>query len=179
MSRREPDAIGSQEDFARTPKFLETRSGKAYVSPVYLRNDSEPHVTLAVPVGTYAVEVTVAEINLKPVLKLIAEIEVGPGGYAYVVDSRGRLFAHPNLGLARQLRDLSTLPQVTSARAGRSPVPGDESIVTVADGLQGGEVLAAHAAIAPLGWLVLVERPLADAYAPLQAPSSGAPSSLS
>ena len=32
------------------------------------------------------------------------------------------------------------------------------------------EILAAHAAIAPLGWLVLVERPLADAYAPLRAP---------
>ena len=40
----------------------------------------------------------------------------------------------------------------------------------VADGLGGGQVLAAHAAIAPLGWLVFVERPAADAYAPLRAP---------
>jgi signal transduction histidine kinase/CheY-like chemotaxis protein len=170
VSRLEPDAIGSQEDFSRAPKFLEARSGKTYFSPVYLRNDSEPYITVAVPVGTYAVEVTAAEINLKPVLKLIAQIEVGPKGYAYVVDSRGRLFAHPDIRLAHALRDLSALPQVTAARAGRSPVPGDESVVTVADGLQGGQVLAAHAAIAPLGWLVLVERPLADAYAPLQAP---------
>src|SRR4030095_6639324 len=41
---------------------------------------------------------------------------------------------------------------------------------TVAEGLQGGQILAAHATIAPLGWVVLVERPLADAYAPLRAP---------
>ena len=40
----------------------------------------------------------------------------------------------------------------------------------VADGLGGGQVLAAHAAIAPLGWFVFVERPAADAYAPLRAP---------
>ena len=40
----------------------------------------------------------------------------------------------------------------------------------VADGLGGGQVLAAHAPIAPLGWLVFVERPAADAYAPLRAP---------
>jgi nitrate/nitrite-specific signal transduction histidine kinase len=40
----------------------------------------------------------------------------------------------------------------------------------VADGLGGGRVLAAHAAIAPLGWLVFVEHPAADAYAPLRAP---------
>jgi signal transduction histidine kinase/CheY-like chemotaxis protein/HPt (histidine-containing phosphotransfer) domain-containing protein len=170
VSRREPDAVGSQEDFSRTPKFRETRSGKTYVSPVYLRNDAEPHITLAVPVGAYAVEVTAAEINLKPVLKLIGQIEVGPKGYAYVVDSRGRLFAHPDIRLAHELRDLSTLVQVRSARDRALPGRDEESVVTVADGLQGGRVLAAHAAIAPLGWLVLVERPLADAYAPLQAP---------
>jgi GAF domain-containing protein len=40
----------------------------------------------------------------------------------------------------------------------------------VADGFGGRRVLAAHAAIAPLGWLVFVERPAADAYAPLRAP---------
>src|SRR5262249_13663264 len=40
----------------------------------------------------------------------------------------------------------------------------------VADGLEGGRVLAAHAPIGKLGWLVFVERPAADAYAPLQAP---------
>jgi PAS domain S-box-containing protein len=170
VSRLEPDAIGSQEDFSRAPKFLEARSGKTYVSPVYLRNDSEPHMTLAVPVGTYAVEVTAAEINLKSVLKLIAQIEVGPKGYAYVVDSRGRLFAHPDIRLVHQLRDLSALPQVRSARAAGSSASEDDSGGIVADGLQGGQVLAAHAAIAPLGWLVLVERPLADAYAPLRAP---------
>ena len=39
----------------------------------------------------------------------------------------------------------------------------------VADRLQGGRVLAAHAAIAPLGWLVFVEQPLGEAFAPLQA----------
>jgi signal transduction histidine kinase/DNA-binding response OmpR family regulator len=170
VSRLEADAIGSQEDFSRAPKFLETRSGKTYFSPVYLRNDSEPHITLAIPVGTYAVEVTSAEVNLKPVLRLVAQIEVGPKGYAYVVDSRGHLFAHPDSRLAHELRDLSRLPQIVSARAARSPVGGDASVVTVADGLQGDQVLAAHAAIAPLGWLVLVERPLADAYAPLRAP---------
>ena len=106
----------------------------------------------------------------------IAEIHVGRGGYAYVVDSRGRLFAHPDVGLVRQNRDLSALPQVRDARAERPAPPegprGARSTpaATVAQGLQGGQILAAHATIAPLGWLVVVERPLADAYAPLRAP---------
>jgi signal transduction histidine kinase/DNA-binding response OmpR family regulator len=171
VSRLKFDAIGSQDDFSRAPVFLEARTG-TYVSPVYLRNGSEPYVTLAVPVGTNAVEVTVAQINLKSVLKLIAQIEVGEGGYAYVVDSRGRLFAHSDARLVHQNRDLSEVPQVKSARSRgvAATSDDDQGLVSVADGLQGTRVLAAHAAIAPLGWLVFVERPLVDAYAPLRAP---------
>ena len=173
VSRLALDAVGSQEDFSRAPKFLEARSGKTYWSPVYLRNGVEPYLTLAVPVGQYAVEVTTTEIGLKAVQQAIAQIQVGRGGYAYVVDSRGHLFAHPDVRLVRQNRNLSALPQVRDARAERPAAPGgpgDNDAATVAEGLQGGQILAAHAAIAPLGWLVLVERPLADAYAPLRAP---------
>jgi signal transduction histidine kinase/DNA-binding response OmpR family regulator len=169
VSRLDPDAIGSQEDFSGAPKFVQARSGRTYVSPVYFRDAAEPHVTLAIPVGTYAVEVTAAELTLKPVLKLIARTEVGDRGYAYVVDSRGQLFAHPDALVVQQKRDLSGLPQVRAARAA-TVGQGDEEIVTVADGLRGGQMLAAHAPVNPFGWLVIVERPLADVYAPLRAP---------
>ncbi len=89
----------------RRPKFLEARAGKTYWSPVYFKNDSEPYVTLAVPVGKYAVEVTTAEVSLGAVLKAVAQIEVGPDGYAYVVDSRNQLVAHPDSRLLREKRD--------------------------------------------------------------------------
>jgi signal transduction histidine kinase/HAMP domain-containing protein len=170
VSRLDPDVVGSQEDFSRAPKFVEARGGKTYWSPVYFKNDSEPYVTLAVPVGKYAVEVTTAEINLGAILKMVAQIEVGPGGYGYVVDSRNQLVAHPDSRMLRDRRDLSALTQVKSARADGSGSTADTPAAVVADGLGGGRVLAAHAAIAPLGWLVFVERPAADAYAPLRAP---------
>jgi signal transduction histidine kinase len=170
VSRLDPDVVGSQEDFSRAPKFVEARAGKTYWSPVYFKNESEPYVTLAVPVGKYAVEVTTAEVSLGAVLKIVSQIEVGPGGYAYVVDSRNHLVAHPDSRMLREERDLSALPQVKSARADRSGPTEDAPVAMVADGLGGGQVLAAHAAIAPLGWLVFVERPAADAYAPLRDP---------
>ena len=170
VSRLDPDVVGSQEDFSRAPKFVEARAGKTYWSPVYLKNESEPYATLAVPVGKYAVEVTTAEVSLAAVLKIASQIEVGPDGYAYVVDSRDHLVAHPDSRVLRAQRDLSTLVQVKSARAERSGPSADAPVAVAADGLGGGRVLAAHAAIAPLGWLVFVERPAADAYAPLRAP---------
>jgi len=170
VSRLDPDVVGSQEDFSRAPKFLEARAGKTHWSPVYFKNESDPYVTLAVAVGKRAVEVTTAEISLGAVLKLVSQIEVGPGGSAYVVDSRDQLVAHPDRRMLREKRDLSTLVQVKAARAERSAATAAAPIAVVADGLAGGRVLAAHPAIAPVGWLVFVERPAAAAYAPLRAP---------
>src|SRR5262249_57098765 len=86
------------------------------------------------------------------------------------VDSRNNLVAQPDGRMLRMQRDLSALEQVKSARAELSTPTADASSTVVANGLNGGRMLAAHAAIAPLGWLVFVERPAADAYAPLQAP---------
>jgi signal transduction histidine kinase len=170
VSRLDPDVVGSQEDFSRAPKFVEARAGKTYWSPVYLKNESEPYVTLAVPGGKYAVEVTTAEVNLGAVQKIVSQIEVGADGYAYVVDSRDQLVAHPDNRMLRTKRDLSGLTQVKSARADRTPSTTSAPVAVVADGLGGGQVLAAHAVIAPLGWFVFIERPAAAAYAPLQAP---------
>jgi signal transduction histidine kinase/putative methionine-R-sulfoxide reductase with GAF domain len=170
VSRLEPDIVGSQADRSRTPEFVEARAGKTHWSPVHLRNESEPYVTLAVPVGKYAVEVTTAEVSLGAVLKMVSQIEVGPGGYAYVVDARNHLVAHPAGRVLRSRRDLSSLDQVKSARADRPGPAADARVAVVAEGLGGGRVLAAHAPIGSLGWIVFVERPAADAYAPLQAP---------
>src|SRR5262245_20787696 len=116
-------------------------------------------MTLSVPVGKYAVEVTTAEVSLGAILRLISQIEVGAGGYAYVVDSRNQLVAHPDSRFLRERRDVSTLDQVKAARAEHSGSERDAPLATVADGLGGGKVLAAHATISPLGWLVFVERP--------------------
>ena len=170
VSRLEPDVVGSQKDFSQAPTFVEARSGKTYWSPVYLKNGSEPYVTLAVPVGKYAVEVTTAEVSLGAILKMMSQIEAGPGGYAYVVDSRNQLVAHPDSRVLRARQDLSSLVQVKSARADGSGPAGDDRVAGAADGLGGGRVLAAYAPIGSLGWLVFVERPAADAYAPLRAP---------
>jgi signal transduction histidine kinase/CheY-like chemotaxis protein len=168
VSRLTLDAVDSQEDFSKEPKFVEARAGKTYFSPVYFRNESEPYMTVALPAGEYGVEVTVAEVNLKAIWDVVSRIGIGKAGYAYVVDSLGRLVAHPDISLVLQKRDLSALPQVRSARGPRL-AGGDEGVGMIATGLQGGQFLSAYAPIPTLGWLVFVEQPLGEAFAPLQA----------
>ena len=67
--------------------------------------------------------VTVAEINLKLIWDVINDLKIGRGGYAYVVDGKGRLIAHPDISLVLRGTDLSGLPQVAAALA-QAPRPG-------------------------------------------------------
>lgn len=169
VSRLAMDVIGSGKDRAGEPRFRDARAGGRYLSPVYFRRESEPYLTLGLAGRGRDKGVTVAEVNLKFIWDVISRINVGRASRAFVVDSRGLLVAHPDISLVLRKTDLSATPQVTEARA-RSDAAGAGAAGNagaIARGLDGGRVLSAHAAIAPLGWLVFVESPLSEAFAPL------------
>ena len=169
VSRLAMDVIGSKMDLSKDPRFVEARSGKTYFNPVYFRKESEPYITIAMAGRGQDAGVTVADVNLKFIWDVISQIKIGRAGHAYVVDSRGNLIAHPDISLVLQKTNLSSLPQVRDALAGRSEPGRGAAETAIAQDLQGKHILAAHAAIAPLGWLVFVEQPLAEAFAPLYA----------
>src|SRR5262249_55688231 len=100
----------SQEDHSRDPAFVETKNGKTYLSPVYFRNQSEPYLTIAVPEDAGAGRVTAAEISLRAIWDVVSRIKIGKTGYAYAVDRKGMLVAHPDISLVLQKRDLSRFP---------------------------------------------------------------------
>src|SRR5438067_1521140 len=157
------EAVGSEADFSQSPAFIEAKAHRVWFSPVYFRKESEPYMTLAMARDGRNAGVTVAEINLKLIWDVITALKIGQGGYAYVVDGRGRLIAHPDISLVLRDTDLSKLPQVAAAL---NPQPG-QAAVSTADNLAGHAVLTAHALIPQLGWRVFVEAPLSEAFAPL------------
>ena len=171
VSRLKMDVVASAEDFSQSPAFTEARAHRIWFSPVYFRKESEPYMTVAMAREGKKAGVTVAEINLKLIWDVITALKIGQSGYAYVVDARGRLIAHPDISLVLRDTDLSKLPQVAESLAPvLAPAPGsrgDEHAATVAKSIGGRNVLTAHAAIAPVGWRVFVEVPLAEAFAPL------------
>ena len=171
VSRFALDAAGSGEDFSASPVFTAARkSSKTYYGPVYFQDDSEPHMSIAIPSGDYAVEVTVAEISLRSIWDVVSQIRVGRGGYAYAVDASGHLIAHPDVSLVMQKRDVSDLQQFRRARANPAGQDDADIAIKIDKGISGYDVLAAHASIPLLGWLVFIERPAADALAPLREP---------
>jgi signal transduction histidine kinase len=165
LSRLEPDAIGSQKDFAEEEKFKRAVADKVWFSPVYFRRGSEPYMTIAVAHAGRNPGVTVAEVNLKLVWDVISAIRVGEKGYAFVVDRGGHLIAHPDLSLVLRDVNLSHMPQVAQALTHPSE---PASIQHAAKSLEGAEVLTASAPIARLGWIVLVQVPETEALAPVR-----------
>jgi len=167
VSRLAMDVVGSQTDFSKDPKFVDALARKVYYGPVYFRRESEPYMTVALAGTRRDAGVSVAEVNLKLIWDVVSQIKVGQHGQAYVVDAQGRLIAHPDISLVLRNTDLSRLAQVQAARTAGGPVAPDQ--VQAAQDLQGRRVLTAHAPVEPLGWLVFVELPADEAYAPLYA----------
>ena len=159
VSRLAMDVVGSQTDYSADPKFRVPKSGRTYFGPVYFRKESEPYMSIAMPQAGGGV--TVAEVNLKFIWDVVSRIKVGKAGLAYTVDSGGVLIAHPDISLVLQQTSLADLAQVKAALA--------RGEVTIAKDVKGRDVLTAYSVIAPLGWVVIVEQPLEEAFEPLRA----------
>jgi len=167
VSRLAMDVVASKADLSKEPKFAEAVAHKVYYGPVYFRRESEPYMTLALAGTRRDAGVSVAEVNLKLIWDVVSQIKVGDRGHAYVVDAKGRLIAHPDISLVLRNTDLSRLAQVQAARAAGAGQTTE--LLQQAEDVQGRQVLTAFAHVAPLGWLVFVELPVAEAYAPLYA----------
>jgi signal transduction histidine kinase/CheY-like chemotaxis protein len=169
VSRVAMDVVGSGADFAQDARFRDAKAKKRHLSPVHFRRETEPYLTLAIAGTGRAAGVTVAEVNLKFIWEVISRIRVGQAGVAYVVDGRGLLIAHTDIGLVLRKSDFSGLPHVTAARAVISQKAVPAAAPAISRDRSGQEVLTAFAAIDSLGWLVFVDLPLTEAFQPLYA----------
>src|ERR1700693_519628 len=167
VSRLTMDVVGSGIDYSAKPEFTQAVAHKVYYGPVYFRRESEPYMTLSLAGTRRDTGVSIAQVNLKLIWDVVSKIKVGQRGRAYVVDADGRLIAHPDISLVLRNTDMSQLAQVRSARAKVAGNDGEE--VEEAEDIAGHKVLIASAPVAPLGWLVFVETPVQEAYAPLYA----------
>jgi signal transduction histidine kinase len=162
VSRLIPDRRRSGLDLKQEPRFREVKGGRAWFGPVYFRKDSEPYMTIAAPLAGGGV--VAADVNLKFILDVVSQIKVGKTGLALAVDAKDNLIAHPDISLVLQKTSLAQLPQVKGART-----PAADDDLPVARDLKGVEVLTAHSRIPSLDWIVFVEQPVTEAFAPVRA----------
>jgi signal transduction histidine kinase/DNA-binding NarL/FixJ family response regulator len=166
VSRVAMDLIDSQSDRSQEAAFVEAVARRVYHGPVYFRQESQPYMTLSVVGARREAGVSLAEVNLAFIWDVVTQTKVGERGRAYVIDEGGRLIAHPDISLVLSNSDLSQLGQVRAAQAAGTEAAPDQEAV---ESIEGERVLSASASVPTLGWLVFVELPVAEAYAPIYA----------
>jgi len=161
---------GAEKTDAVVPALQAVRNGNSYFGSVYFHRDSEPYMTVAVPIERYAGRLIGAlqvQVNLKYVWDLLSKLRVGAKGYAYAVAQNGDLIAHPDIMLVLQRRNVVDLDQVRSAF--QAPANAQRPTWTIAKNLQGRKVFSSWSPLPTLGAMVFVERPVEEVYGPLYA----------
>jgi two-component system, NtrC family, sensor kinase len=160
------DRINRGIDLSGSAEFTRARAQRRYFGHVYFQRGSQPHMTISVAEHAPGRGVVVAEIDLRSVPQVIDRARVGTAGYAYAVDARGELVAHPDINLVLRHTSFTSLPQVRAALRGPGNTPADA--VTIGRDQNGTKVLSAFHRVNFLDWRVFVEEPLSEAFAPLK-----------
>lgn len=135
-------------------------AGTAYRGQVKLSDDFAPAMTIGVPLKIAGEDVgaAVAEVDLVGMWPAVDEIVVGQEGYARLVGKDGVLIAHGDPEERRAVFQRKTdafAAQVASAKGAGVRYKNS----------QGTDVLAVAAFVPELGWTLIVEQPVAEAFA--------------
>jgi PAS domain S-box-containing protein len=188
-----PSRLDLAQAYIDSPLFLRTfRNGNNYVSPVEINSKiGLPVATLAVPIRNNKNQidgVLFAQINLNFLTQITDRTQVGKTGYSYVLDNQSVLIAG-GTGIERQkakgkrqklnspsiphspskietLQNLKNRPFVRELSK-LSLSPGIQP-VTVYKGLHGEEVIGTATLVRRVSWMVVVELPTTEVYAPVR-----------
>ena len=164
VSRVSMNRTGRGADMSEDPAVVGARANRVWYGPVQYQRDSEPYMRIAVAGNRAAAGIVVADINLKLIWDIIAAIKIGDTGHALVVDDSGRLIAHPDISL------------VLRSGAGSADFNRLKSVVGAADGSavsttgeDGKPVVALSVRAANVGWTVIAEQPVQEAFESIRA----------
>ena len=158
---------------ADAPIFWETfGQTQNYVSPVDVDMKTAVNVVnLAVPVRdskNQIAGVLFARVSLNFLTQIAARTQVGKTGYSYVLDHRSVLISETgnkiNPYLLQDLKGRSFVGELSKLASSSS---GIQSPI-VYRGWRGEEVIGTGAIVRRVQWMVVVELPTAEAYAPLR-----------
>ena len=138
----------------------------ALISPFTVDDDLLPTAIVAVRLAERdGPSWLIGRLNLEELWRTVDRIRVGSFGYALVVASDGQLLAHGNpdeKSKVAQRENLAAHPLV-GAIAGNADASNAVAVERYESGR--GEILAVAAPIPVLGWTVIVEQPVTEAFA--------------
>ncbi|MFH1283055.1 MAG: ATP-binding protein [bacterium] len=154
---------GKLQDISSNPTFkqfweyqkIKKNNNKSAISPVYFR-DEKPTIDIFYPVNDNFTLYIV--LNLTNIWDEVIRMGSGKTGRTFLVDSEGRIIAHPNEELAFNKKDVSNLPIVEAVL--RENSVGSSEYINEA----GATLVGAYAPVTNLKWGVITEQNKSEAF---------------
>jgi PAS domain S-box-containing protein len=141
-----------------------SKAWKPYVSEVYQRA-AEPRynvIAAAAPIkgpDENTTAILVLQVKLDSLLQWTNNVEVGPHGFVFVVDKRGKIAAHPKFAPQEKIVDYSKAVGVHKA------LRGVQGVEILFDAIESEQQVVAYQPVAGYGWGVVVQQPTRTAFA--------------
>ena len=140
-----------------------SKEWKTYVSDVYQRAAAPPANIFAVaaPIREHdggIVGALLLQVRLDNFFGWTKDVDLGSGGYLFVVDRKGRVAFHPKISPQGAIADFSTQPTVQRA------LKGEHGIDTAAADAAAEARVIAYEPMQNYGWAVIAEQPARDAF---------------
>lgn len=154
---------GKLGNIADRAYFKEVMQGgaSAVVSDVLIaKGTGQASVILAVPIngnGRTPIGILLGVVDLNYLSNHIMQTKIGASGYAFIVDKKGGVVAHPDQKLVKEMADLSAIEPVKAAIAGQAGVTAYE--------YEGAKKLAGYSFVPTAKWGVIAQQPLDEAMA--------------
>ncbi|MDT8900995.1 methyl-accepting chemotaxis protein [Anaeroselena agilis] len=156
--------VGKLGNISDRAYFKELMKGgvAAVVSDVLIaKGTGKASVILAVPIFDSGKKTTLGVllgvVDLDHLSNYIMQTTIGATGYAFIVDHKGIIVAHPNQKLVKEMADLSALEPVKAALSGQAGVSTYE--------YEGAKKLAGYSFVPKAKWGVIAQQPLDEAMA--------------
>jgi len=157
---------------SRRDEFLVPFMGRSFTGQIFFTQGvSFPQMFVSVPLGRNE-GVLMARLTLENIWDLVSEVSGEKTGFAYIVDRKGNLLAHPERTRVLAHENRADDPVVNEFIRGRQAGARHRKKSPLVYANSGGvRMLAVHEKIPmkDLGWAVIVERPLSEALISVRA----------
>lgn len=138
--------------------FKHASDGEVYLGEVQISAGNEPYLIIAIPAPDGGV--VAARLSMQVLWDVVADIQFGEMGRAYVVNQEGQIVAHTNPQVTLAVTNLSGRPEMVALSA----APGNAWHGPYKN-FEGIQVVGVTARVPETGWVVITELPNTEAFA--------------
>ena len=153
------------------PQLLALRKGEIYIDKTEVDNNNQVIFDCYIPISYLNREFAggfVGKISLRKVMEEISSIGLPKESYIMLIDRGGNLIGHTDYSQVLRQQSVLDSKSVQNLVNNTDVATGENFKSITYKSYTGEEVLGVYGLIPEVGWGVVVEQPLADAYSNLQ-----------